>query len=273
MRKPRKRIKVRLRSEVRRKRLRAIGLAAAALTTAALGIMGFMAARNGITDYLGSARFAVKEISVEGLRGVDEKIIMPQLEPLRKSTVWNADYKGVAKRIMEKHPRVKKVSFRKRPPAAVIVKITEREAEAVIKKNGRLDAVDKHMALFAPTDEDRAGLPEILEPPDEAAPGIVAFLDALGDVDAAFKKRVKSVSVDSVSMHLTLDDDTAVLWGATPEKPSSKNALKAISAKIARINLIMADAKKRFGGCLYIDLTQSPETLERVVVMPQGKKI
>lgn len=262
-----------MRGEVRKKRLRAIGLAAAALTAAAVGVMGFLSARNGITDYLGSARFAVKEISVEGLRGLDEKSITLRLETLRKSTVWNADYESVAKQLAEKYPRIKNISFRRRPPSTVIVKITERDAEALIKKGARIDAIDRHLTLFAPTDEDRAMLPEILDPPDEATAGIIAFLGALGNVDADFKKSVKSVSVDSVSMRITLENGADILWGGVPENVSSKRSRRAMSARIKRINLVMNDAKKRFGGCRYMDLTQSPDTLERIVVMPQGKKI
>ncbi|MDI6757882.1 MAG: FtsQ-type POTRA domain-containing protein, partial [Endomicrobiia bacterium] len=231
-----------------------------------------------VSDYLNSERFAIKEIAVEGLRDIAGETVTARLEPLRKSTLWLADYKSVFAGVKEKHPRIEKISFRRIPPGKILVRITERSAVAlIVGKSGRPEAVDRRQARFEPTDKELNNLPVIENAPDESADGIISFLNALGAAAPAFKVRIKKISLDAVSLRLTLDDGTLILWGDVPnadlERASSKTARALITERVKRIETVLNDAEKRFGGCEYLDITQSAKTLERVVVMPRGKKI
>lgn len=276
----RRKLKVKLRTKVRKKRFRVLGLAAMAAAVISLGAIGFLAMRNIVSDYLNSERFAIKEIAIEGLRDIAGETVTARLEPLRKSTLWLADYKSVFAVVKEKHPRIEKISFRRIPPGKILVRITERSAVAlIVGKSGRPEAVDRRQAHFEPTNEELDNLPLIENAPDESAAGIISFLNALGAAAPAFKARVKKISLDPISMkievslRLTLDDGTLIFWGGVPEKVSSKTERAQIASRIERIETVLTDAEKRFGGCEYVDITQSAKTLERVVVMPRGKKI
>lgn len=75
------------------------------------------------------------------------------------TNVWLQNTHAMAKRI-ETIPYVAVASVHRRPPAAVVIDVTEREPYAVVAANGQLVIVDRDLRVLAPMDGAHIELPK-----------------------------------------------------------------------------------------------------------------
>ena len=272
--------KVRLRTKLRKERIRAVATIAGviiALTALAGGILAF---KNIISDFLHSDTFIIKDVAV----AVDGGHFFPDTDKVeaqakylllnKKIPIWHADYKKISSLLMEKFPRIKTVKFRPASATRVVIRINGRKPIALVpseiaalktasggyKPAPLLVATDEEGVFFPPDEKtELQSLPVIKNiSRQENIKDILRFLKDISSADADFSKKIKSISADGFILSLDTCDGYTILWGdiseAVNDKIPQQTRRKIFHTKISAAHTVIKDALERYGKCSYIDL-------------------
>jgi cell division protein FtsQ len=114
-------------------------------------------------------------------------------------------------------------------PDRVRIDVTEREAVAVVERDGRVTGVDGEGVLFRDYPRRPAGLPVVHAGHDVDADALAEAAAVVAALPAPLALHVRSVDVSSAdSIVLALRDDATVQWGSAQASATKADVLAAL---------------------------------------------
>ncbi len=262
----RKKLKVKVRSKIKKKRLALLRkiflLLFVASSIFALGLL----AKKNLTAYLKSEKFAIKEIILEGAIKTDAEELKALVGEMAKGdSIWTIDKNKLRMKVKEKYPRIKKIAVKRKFPDRIKILCAEAVPMVISINGGKRTAIDSDGREFAPTDEESEILPEVLGLDVSQIPSLSLFFKMMDEFAPEIKKEVRTVKMEGPGFRTGLGDGTDVIWGDVRNK-------KEFERKILCFRAVYSDSKERFGEISYIDLADL-EKNKRAVVFPLNKKI
>ena len=215
------------------------------LSTVALGAL--WAAGQEVPEAVASMdTFAVRDVSITGLRYLDRGEVLELMEITDETSIWTDRDRWLVP--LREHPLVHDVSLRRRMPGTLELRITERRPVALVA-TPTLEPVDADGVLL-PIDpaEDRLDLPVVMNS-EPVAPGsrlvprptreLLAHVGRLAEGDTAFLQMVSRVSWG--------ERGTLVARWSEPRVDFLIPA-QASASRVREGLTILADAVGRFGG-------------------------
>ncbi len=198
------------------------------LVVLALAVGGF-----GTWALYGSDWLRVERVAVRWIEGphqvTDDQILTAAQVPVGEPMIA-LDKDAVRERVLDALPRVESVLVVRAWPHGVTLKVTEREAEVVMRSAGGYTEVDGAGVPFAEVDERPSGVP-LLELELGNSPSLGRFgadrirREAVGvaaALPAAVRRDTQVIHVESYdSVSLELSGGRTVLWGS-PEDSAAK---------------------------------------------------
>ncbi|RKN42306.1 cell division protein FtsQ/DivIB [Streptomyces hoynatensis] len=211
----------------------------ALLLVSAVALGGF-----GAWALYGSSWLRIERVSVHWTGGPHEltadQILGAADVPLN-SPMASLDKDAVRDRLLERLPRLESVRVVRAWPHGVSLKVTEREAQALIPIPGGYREVDAHGVVFAEAAEALPGVPLLdldLEPSpslrrfgeDRIRRAAVSVAVALPEELRGELRAIRVASYDSITLELS--GDRTVRWGSA-ERPEAKVAALLAVMKVA----------------------------------------
>ncbi|MFC3500433.1 cell division protein FtsQ/DivIB [Micromonospora krabiensis] len=183
---------------------------------------------------LGTGLFGVREVRVEGAELVDPVRVrdaagVPDGVPLAR-----VDLAQTARRVGELAP-VERATVRRDWPDALVVRVVERTAVAVVPQGQRFAVIDGTGTVFRDLERRPDGLPLVrVARPGADDPGTRAAVEVLGALTPELRAVLVDVTVESLAgIRLRLDDDRTVVWGDASRGTDKARVATALLAQRA----------------------------------------
>ncbi|WP_432534829.1 cell division protein FtsQ/DivIB [Kineococcus arenarius] len=165
----------------------------------------------------------VQEVRVAGAERTDTARVLALVDDARGDALAALDTGALAQRVESALPLVESVDVQRSWPAALVVRLHERQAVAAVPStSGGVDLVDAEGRVLQHADAAPAGVPLLSVDVDAARPGALrAALEVNGALSGEVRTRVASITADSPdSVRLQLADGPEVVWGdaSRPER-------------------------------------------------------
>lgn len=182
-----------------------------------------------------SSALAVQGVDVEGVdvlepADVRRAAAVPLGEPLARVPLAEIEDR------LEGLPPVKSADVSRAWPDRVRIAVTEREAVAVVERDGALRGVDDEGVLFRSFASEPRGLPVVRIPDgtrSEALAEAALVIDALPDDLAARVAHLSVATVDSISLEMR--NGKQVVWGSAGNSQSKAEVLAVLLKQKASV--------------------------------------
>ncbi|RYP83337.1 FtsQ-type POTRA domain-containing protein [Nocardioides guangzhouensis] len=181
-----------------------------------------------------SSTLAVKGVEVQGTAQLTEQQVraaaaVPTGEPLAR-----ADLAGIRDRV-EDLPQVASVDVSRQWPDRILLRVTERQAVAVVEVDGRLRGMDDGGVVFRDYARRPRVLPLVKVPAGTGEEALAEGAEVVGALPFRLARKVAYVevaSVDRITLHLR--DGRTVMWGSAEQSDEKAVVLDALLQRPGR---------------------------------------
>ena len=202
-------------------------LAATAVTVVALGWAA-----------LNSSLFAVRTVTVDGTSRLSVAQVLAAADVPRGASLFRLD-PGLVQRRVAQIPAVAQVQVQRHWPHALVIRITERSAAAVVESGDQVVLLDATGVAFARQSSAPAGLVPVQVGAPVPGPGDVdarAAMQVLAALPAGVRSRVLTVHAPSpVDVSLDLRGGRTVVWGSAADSTTKAVVLRTLLHRSARV--------------------------------------
>jgi cell division protein FtsQ len=200
-----------------------VGLLALALVAGAVWLVFF------------SSALGVRGVEVEGVDVLDRAEVRRVAEVPIGRPLARVSLEAIEARVESLAP-VKSVDVSRSWPDHVRIAVVEREAVAVVERDGRIRGVDEEGVMFRTYASAPAGLPVVqisARTRAEALEEAALVVDALPDDLAGRVDHVAVETVDSISLQLR--NGRTVFWGSAADSPDKARVLAVLLRQKASV--------------------------------------
>ncbi|WP_193596323.1 FtsQ-type POTRA domain-containing protein [Microbacterium sp. YJN-G] len=174
-----------------------------------------------------SPLFAIREITVAGVRSLDPAVVQTALEGQLGAPLALVDA-GAVRSALSEFPMIESYALEARPPHELLVRIVERTPIGVIRSDDGFTLVDAAGVALATTPQRPDGQPELSI---SGGTDSAAFRSAglvVRSLPAELRAQVTEVNASSADdVTLALQDGKTIVWGS--ERDSSEKALVLVA--------------------------------------------
>ncbi|QNN53088.1 cell division protein FtsQ/DivIB [Nocardioides mesophilus] len=175
-----------------------------------------------------SATLSVSGVQVEGTAVLDSREVQRVAAVPTGSPLATVDLAAVADRVEELAP-VSSVDVSRAWPDQVRIDVTERQAVAVVERDGVLHGVDEEGVLFRRYPSRPPSLPLVRSGPDTPPAAVAEAATVVDALPGPLAARVDFVSVRTVdTISLQLRDGTTVVWGSAEDSADKARVLEVL---------------------------------------------
>ena len=175
-----------------------------------------------------SSQLAVKGVDVQGAAQLSERQVraaaaVPTGEPLAR-----ADLAAIRDRV-EALPVVESVDVSRKWPDRILLRVTERQAVAVVQLDGQLRGMDDEGVVFRDFARRPRTLPLVRVPAGTGEEALAEGAEVVGALPFRLARKVAFVevaSVDRITLHLR--DGRTVTWGSAEQSDEKAVVLDAL---------------------------------------------
>jgi cell division protein FtsQ len=186
---------------------------------------------------LGSSLLVVRHVEVTGNRQVPAAAVRAAAGIQAGTPLARLDAAAATRRV-ERIAQVLSARVTRSWPDTVVISVRERTPSLAVASNGLFELVDIHGVVVRTSARRPAGLPLLDSAPPRLAgsPAVRAAVLVLGDLPAALRRRVTSVSTAAVDNAVTLylRGGITVRWGGTGRAAAKARELQSLMRTHAR---------------------------------------
>lgn len=195
-------------------------------------LVGLVAA--GVWLVLFSSWLAIQRVEVHGTRLLADGEVRRAARVEEGRPLARADLEAVRARV-ESLPEVRAADVSRAWPDAVLVRVTEREAVAVVEVDGRLRGMDETGVVFRDFATAPPHLPRIRVAADTRSEAMAEGARIVGMLPSGIARRVAHVELRTIDqITLQLRDGRSVTWGSAEQSADKARVLSVLLERPAR---------------------------------------
>lgn len=180
---------------------------------------------------LASPVLDLEEVRVEGVEQMTAGEVLAAAA-VPEEPLATLDLDAVERRV-EGLPAVREAEVSRSWPDAVVVRVEEREALAVVAVAGSWRALDAEGVLFRSFPRAPSGLPRILTPAGLRSDAVAEGARVVGSLPTALRPRLARIEVRTVDdITLVLRDGRRVVWGSADDSAAKADVADALLAAV-----------------------------------------
>ena len=189
---------------------------------------------SGVWLVFSSSTLTVKHVEVQGESFLSQEQVLAAARVPAGAHLAELDLGAIRTRVAGLAP-VKHVDVSRDWPDGVLIKVTERQAVAVVQIGGRYRAMDSDGVLFRSYAEPPAHMPRVVSPATIGSDALAEAARVIAALPSGLAARVDHAGVRSLDqVTLTMRSGATVLWGSDAESALKAEVLIRLLAHPAR---------------------------------------
>jgi len=182
-----------------------------------------------------SSVLTVEHVEVRGDSQLSQQQILSAAQVPQGAHLAQLDLDAIRARVSALAP-VKRVDVSRDWPDGVLIKVTEREAVAVVAIGGRFQAMDSDGVLFRDYVRPPVGMPQVVSTPGAGAEALAQAARVISALPSGLAPRVDHVVVRGVDqISLALRGGATVIWGSDDQSAVKAEVLARLLPRPARV--------------------------------------
>jgi cell division protein FtsQ len=182
-----------------------------------------------------SSTLTVKHVDVEGASLLSRQQILTAADVPMGAHLAGLDLGTIHNRVAGLAP-VEHVDVSRDWPDGVLIRVTERQAVAVVQIAGRYQAMDAHGVLFRTYPRPPAALPRLVSPATVGSDALAEAGRVIAALPSGLAARVDHVGVAGIDrVTLTMRSGATVIWGSDAQSTLKAEVLVRLLSHPARV--------------------------------------